>query len=138
MKLLDVINAAGGRVCGGDKFLWDCFGEDAQYMEFQDVDLQGCSHCIFDTKTYEVYEIVAEVPLGTNEAGAPNQLFRWQNPKFLQAYLNECKDRNEPPNIAWDDVTFYDIPSEEIILQYVKDIGDGYYDDLPVPEGNYE
>jgi hypothetical protein len=139
MKLLDVITAAGGRVSGGDPYLWNCYGDDAQFMEFRDVDGQGYSHCIFDTKTYRVYEVYAEVPLGTNEAGAPPQIFRWINPLFLQEYLDECKIRNEDPNIAYDDVKHNDIPSEQIILEYVKDIGEGYYDNLPLPtEPQYE
>lgn len=132
MKLLDVIMAAGGRVSGGDPYMWQCFGNDAQFMEFRDTDGNGCSHCVFDTKTYEVYEIHCEVPLTTNEAESPEQVFHWINPLFQKAYLNECEMRNINPDIAWDDVRYTPVTDEETILQYVKDIGETYYGDLPL------
>jgi hypothetical protein len=134
MKLLDVITASGGRVSGGDPYLWSCYGDNAQFMEFRDTTGNGYSHCIFDTKTYDVYEIYVEVPLTTNEAEAPSQCFRWINPQVLQAYLDTCKVRNVDPNIAYDDIRHNEISSEELILEYIKDIGEGYYDNLPLPE----
>jgi hypothetical protein len=126
MKLLDVITAAGARVSGGDPHLWKCFGPNANFMEFRDADGNGCSHCIFDTFTQEVYLIHADVP-GTDQA------FDWIDPQHLQAYLDECKEHEIDPNIAWDDVryTHVDAPT---MLQYLKDIGDTYYDNLPVLE----
>ena len=134
MKILDVMQAAGGRVSGGDPYLWDCYGSKANFMEFRDVDGNGYSHCIFDTKTYQVYEVHVEVPLTTNEADAPQQAFRWIDPEYLPAYLKECKDRDESPVYAWDDFKYVDISSDATILEYVKDIGEGYYDNLPIPE----
>jgi len=134
MKLLDVIMAAGGRCSGGDPYQWSCYGTDANYMEFRDVDGQGCSHCIYDTKTYEVYEVYCEVPLTSNEAESPEQVFQWVNPLFAKAYLQECQLRNVDPDIAWEDVRYTHVTEEELILTFVKDIGDTYYDDLPIPE----
>ena len=134
MKLLDVITAAGGRVSGGDPYLWKCFGDNSQFMEFRDVDGMGYSHCVFDTKTYEVYEIYAEVPLGTNEAGSAPQCFHWINPNFLSAYLKECKKMGVDPYVAYDDVKYIEVTSTPQMLEYVKDIGEGYYDNLPLPE----
>ena len=132
MKLLDMITAAGGRVSGGDPFQWQCFGDNAQYMEFRDADGNGYSHCIFDTKTYEVYQIHVEVPLVSNEAGSPEQVFHWISDSVKQAYYQECESRDCDPNIAWDEVTYTHVDSEELILQYVKDIGETYYDNLPL------
>ena len=133
MKLLDVITAAGGRVSGGDPFLWKCFGSNANYMEFRDVDGEGVSHCIFDTKTYEVYQIHVEVPLTSNEAGAPELAFQWTNPDYVQQYLDECKAHDVDPNVAWDNFRYTLVHSESLILKYVKDIGETNYEDLPTP-----
>jgi hypothetical protein len=40
---------------------------------------------------------------------------------------------NVDPNVAWDDVKHSIVNSEDLILKYVKDIGETYYDDLPLP-----
>jgi hypothetical protein len=132
MKLLEVITAAGGRVSGGDSYLWKCFGDNAQFMEFCDVDGHGYSHCIFDTKTYEVYQIHIEVPLVSNEADSPEQTFLWTADSNKKAYYTECEKHNVDPNSAWDDVNYTHVDTEELILSYVKDIGETYYDDLPL------
>jgi|CryBogDrversion2_5_1035270.scaffolds.fasta_scaffold20306_3 hypothetical protein len=134
MKLLEVITAAGGRVSGGDPYLWHCFGENAQFMEFRDVDGNGYAHCVFDTKTYEVYEVYCEVPLTSNEADAPAQPFHWMEQTKVMAYLDECKRMGIDPNEAYDDVKYIIVNDTSTILQYVKDIGETYYDNLPVPE----
>jgi hypothetical protein len=134
MKLLEVMTAAGGRTSGGDPFLWSCFGENANYMEYRDVDGNGYAHCVFDTKTYEVYQIHVEVPLTSNEADAPHQTFQWIDPAYLTSYILEAKEHGTNPDIAYDDVRYTNVYDESTILQYVKDIGEGYYDDLPVPE----
>jgi len=125
MKLLDVITAAGARTSGGDPYQWKCFGSNAQYLEFRDTDGNGCSHCIFDTKDYTVYQVHADVP-GTDQA------FQWTNPQYVNAYINESKSNGIDPNEAWDDVKYTIVDSEETILQYVKDIGETYYDNLPI------
>ena len=132
MKLLNVIQAAGGRVSGGDPYLWQCYGDNAQFMEFRDTDGSGYCHCVFDTKTYDVYEIHVEVPLISNEAESPEQTFRWISDNVKQAYYKECEDRNCDTDIAWDEVRYTHVDTEELILQYVKDIGETYYDDLPL------
>jgi hypothetical protein len=136
MELMDVIKAAGARVSGGDPYLWRCYGRNSQFMEFRDTDQHGYAHCIYDTYTYEVYEVHVEVPLTTNEAEAPHNPFVWYNPKYRDSYIAECNEMGLDPTNAWDDVSYTEITDEELILQYVKDIGETYYDDIPVPENN--
>lgn len=133
MKLIDVITAAGGRVSGGDPHLWECFGPNAQYMEFRDFDGNGVSHCIFDTFTYEVYFVHCELPLVSNEAGVPHQAFCWYEPSYRTAYMKECVEHEVDPNIAYDDVKYTEVFEEKTILKYLKDIGDTNYEDLPPP-----
>jgi hypothetical protein len=125
MKLLDVIIAADGRVSGGDPYLWKCFGEDANFMEFRDADGKGFSHCVYDTRTYVVYQIHIEVP-GTE------QCFQWINPEWEDVYFEECLHRDVDPREAWDDVKYDTIKDASQILTYMKDIGATYYDNLPI------
>lgn len=120
MKLNAVMNACGSRVSGGDPYQWDCYGENAQYMEFRNAQGEGYSHCIFDTKTYEVYEIHCEIP-GKDSA------FRWLNPSTSDSYYKEAKSRNVNPDFAWDEQKYSDIKTEEEILSMLEQFGNCNY-----------
>lgn len=124
MKLLDVITAAKGRVSGGDKFLWDCFGPHAQSLEFRDADGLGFASCVFDTETYEVFQITFDIP-------GQDQAFMWNNPTYIQQYLDENKARELDPYTAWDDVKYEVVDYGDLMLKYLADAGDTYYDNLP-------
>jgi hypothetical protein len=60
------------------------------------------------------------------------QAFAWYDSDYHAAYAQECKDRGFEPYIAWDNLS-YTLVDAETILQYAKDIGELYYDDLPIP-----
>jgi hypothetical protein len=126
MTLLEIITATGARVSGGSDYLWNCFGSTSRYLDF--VDVAGEEYCsvIFDSKTHQVYAVELTVP-------GQDQCFKWTNPRFESAYVAECTTRAVDPMQAWDDVK-YNAIDEVMALSYTKDIGDMYYDDLPIPE----
>jgi hypothetical protein len=127
MKLIDVIIAAEGRVIDGDRYTWRCYGDSARYMEFADADgLEFCT-VLFDTKTFDVYELDLFVP-GTD------QCFKWLNPDTMGAMFNEARVRNVDPFHAWDKVQFSEITDPNTMMEYVKDIAATYYDNLPIYE----
>lgn len=126
MKLLEVILAAEGRVCGGSEFMWRCWGDNARYMDFADADCQEFCNCVFDTKTYDVYEVQIFVP-------GYDQCFVWRNSAYNDAYIDEAKMRNIDPSVAYDQTYFTEV-NKDTILSYIKDVGATYYDNLPVPE----
>jgi hypothetical protein len=123
MKLLDVITSANGRISGGDPFLWDCYGDFSQYLEFRDANGLGYAHCIYDTRTYIVYEIHMEVP----QQELP---FRWLNDSTRTAYYKEAEARGVEPDFAWDEVGYIHLDTEELALEYLKDIGEGNYEKI--------
>jgi hypothetical protein len=125
MTLHEVMIAAKSRVCGGTEYQWQCYGSDARYIDFSDTDGLECSSVVFDTKTQTVYELAVTVP-------GYDQAFVWRNPDFENAYLSECRERNIKPNIAWDNVV-YETVDGKTILEYIKDVGETYYDNLPIP-----
>lgn len=127
MKLLDIINACEGRVCGGDTFQWHCWGDYARFMEFADADGMEFCTVVFDSKTYDVYDIELFVP-GTD------QCFKWFNPEFKDAFVNESKVRDVELLKAWDNVYFTELTDLDTVIQYTKDIAATYYDDLPILE----
>jgi hypothetical protein len=126
MTLKQIIEACNYRIIGGDPYQWDCYGTDARFLEFSDQDGLECVSVVFDSKTQVVYEVNLVVP-------GYKQAFGWWNPDFESKYLKEAKKRNVTPYEAWDEV-MYEKTDEATMLQYAKDIGDTYYDNLPVPE----
>lgn len=126
MNLMEVLLATKDRSAGSDKYMWECFGTDAHIMDFKDTDGSVYASAVFDIRTQTVYSINVEVP------GYP-QAFLWLAEDTKKAYYAECSEREIDPNIAWDNVNFTHVVTEELILQYLKDVGEGYYDNLPVP-----
>ena len=126
MKLIDVILAAEGRVSGGSEYCWNCWGPNARFMDFADVDGQEFANCVFDCKTYEVYDIRIHVP-------GYDQCFVWFNPETRDAHHNEAKVRDLDPLYAYDNIYYTEV-DDKTIIEYLKDVAATYYDNLPVPE----
>ena len=61
-------------------------------------------------------------------------MFKWQDAEFEAAHNREAKKRNVDITVAWDNVKYDRVADEDVILQYAKDVGEMYYDDLPIPE----
>lgn len=114
MKLKKFINSANGQICGGSEFGWSCY-PDARYIDISDIDNREIGHCLASTKTQEVYEIELHVY-------EDNISYRWTHPNYINSRDQEALSRNIDPNIAYDDVNFTDITSEEEILKLVKNI----------------
>lgn len=125
MKLLDIVTAFEARISGGCEFLWECYGRNARYLDFQDRDGLECGTVIFDTKDQTVYQVDLYVP-------GQDQAFRWINPDFVKDYTDECVQRKVDPDSAWDNVQFVNI-DKDTAIQYASDIAGTYYDNLPVP-----
>ena len=125
MKLTDVLTATGGRISEGSESLWECWGSNGLYLDFVDTDGSHYASCLYDTKTFDVYQAMVTVP-------GYNQAFLWVNPIKLDLYLAECDQRGVNPNIAWDNVEYTNV-SQTTILEYLKDVGETYYDNLPIP-----
>jgi len=127
MKLMDVITQCGARVCEGSDYQWECYGHDAHILEFADVVGEPYCSIVFDKKNYMVYELEIFIP-------GQDQVFKWQDSEYETAHNREAKKRNVDITLAYDDVKYDKVADEAVILQYAKDIGEMYYDDLPIPE----
>jgi hypothetical protein len=127
MKLMDMITQCGARVCEGADYQWECYGINAHIMEFADVTGEPYCSIVFDKKNYTVYEAEIVVP-------GQDQVFKWHDAEHEPAYNREAKKRNVDITVAWDDVKYDKVADEATILQYAKDVGEMYYDDLPIPE----
>jgi hypothetical protein len=126
MNLMEIIQQCGARVCDGTQYQWECYGPNAHFMEFADVTGEPYCSAVFDKKNYQVYEVEIFIP-------GQDQVFKWIDKEFEKAHNKEAKKRKVDVSIAYDDVKF-SMVTDTTILQYAKDIGEMYYDDLPIPE----
>lgn len=125
MTLHEIMIAASSRVCGGTQYQWQCYGSNARYIDFADTDGNEYCSVVFDTKTQTVYELAVVIP-------GYDQAFVWRHTDFETEYQSECRTRSIQPNVAWDDVV-YKVVDDKTILEYIKDVGETYYDNLPIP-----
>jgi hypothetical protein len=108
MHLSKVNNALDHRIAGGSEYQWTCW-DNARFLDYRS-DYADAS-VVFNTETQEVY--VAEISF-SNDTG---RVYRWLNPLFKDAYLNECKQKNVDFNVAYDDVKYTDLDVDEDWLE---------------------
>ena len=114
MKLLDVLQAAKGRVVGGSEFQWKCW-PDAQYMDLSDIDGKEIAGCVFSRKNHDVYEVECHVY-------EDELAYRWIDPAWRKASKDEAAERGVDSKNAYDDVPFIKVKHEDEILKLLTHI----------------
>lgn len=120
MYVSDLNDAFDHKISGGDNYMWSCW-PDARYIEYKS-DYAYVS-AVFSTVTQEVYEV--NIDVDSSNWVSEVQPYRWLNPDYKQAYLDEAKSRNVDPNQAWDDVKWYDLETAEDFLEKATAIFNG-------------
>jgi hypothetical protein len=95
MKIDQILKLRKYKVNEGFEYEWACYGLNAYIYNIENV-----LTVVFDTKTKEVFEISVYL----------HQPIRYINDKYISAYHQECTERGQVPNIAYDDVSFYNVP----------------------------
>jgi len=115
MNLAQINEATNHRITGGSEYCWQCY-PDARYLDYE----SEYAHLsvLFNTNTQEIY--CAEV--NTKEH---KYQYRWLNPAYKDAMLDEAKQRNVDPNQAWDDVKWTDLDVEEDFLEKANAVFNG-------------
>lgn len=121
MNVKSVLEVIGHKFTTGDDWGFKTFS-DSSHITFKDQNDQPCGHCIYDNDTNEVVYLSAEVP------GQP-LAFQWIHSEYKDFY---CKELGEDWNIAWDEVTYTNVLTEELMLEYIEDIVNLDYTNLPV------
>lgn len=120
------------RVTEGSDYTWHCFGIDANPYSLSawNNDYKGWSfNIVFDTKTQEVY-IVEACDYKHNRA------YRLFNPAWKDAYFKYAENHNsEYRDMAWDDVDFVDLETDEdwLAKAYAIVEGEDYDTRVQVP-----
>lgn len=123
MNLKSVLEVIDHKFTTGDDWGFKTFS-DSSHITFKDQTIRPCGHCIYDNNTNEVLYLGAEVP------GQP-LAFQWIHPTYKKAY---CEELRTDWNIAWDDVTYTNVLTEELMLEYIENIVNLDYTNLPAIE----
>lgn len=116
MHLSKVNEALSHRITGGSDYQWSCW-DNARFLDFESENAHAS--VVFNTQTQEVY--VAEV----NDKNDSVKPYRWLNPDYKQAFIDEATTRNINHIQAWDDTNWYDLETQEDWLAKAKAIFNG-------------
>ena len=131
ITLAEFVEAINYKITGGSDYGWDCFGPNARYLDSNDDEgFNGTysASAIFDSCDQTVYSV--EVWDYVN-----NREYRWINPEYRDAFVNECQDKDVDPNESSDDRKYIDLDVEEDILEKISKIvaGEDYDSRVKVP-----
>lgn len=123
MHLKDVNEITNHRITCGSEFLWHCY-PDARSLDYEST--YAYITAVYSTESQEIYEVNVSVkPESWSQDQRP---YRWLNPAYKDAYYKECKTRKIKKNIAWDDVKWVDLETEEDFLEKAEAIFNGIED----------
>lgn len=113
---------------GGD-YGWSCYGPNVHTLDSWNQDQNGYSFWIaFDTKDETVYEVQVH-------DYKRSRAYRRINPDFAKKHRKESKRRGFGKDMAWDDVNYIDLETDDDWIQKGLAIrnGDDYDDRVSVP-----
>lgn len=114
MQLKQVNDVLDHKIVNSSEFLWNCFGSTARFLDYASKFADAT--VIFDSNTQEIYEATIA------SKNSKDQPYRWLNPNTKKDFLAECRTRNIDPKIAWDNITYIDLETEEDFFEKAKAI----------------
>jgi hypothetical protein len=130
MKLAQINEAMSHQITGGSEYQWQCF-PDARFLDYESE--HAHVSILYSTVDQIVYQADASIK---REVWPDDKRFdkpyRWTNPIFKDAYINESKERNIDPDQAWDDVKWIELETDEDFLEKAKAMFEGDYWDTRI------
>ena len=129
--LKSYLEAINFKITGGSDFGWNCYGENARYLDCSDsesADGDYSVHAIFDSDTQRVFALEAWDYVNDRE-------YRWIDPSFVKAHNREAHDRDFDHRESCDGRKFIEIEVAEDILEKISAIvaGADYDTRIQVP-----
>ena len=130
MKLAQINEAMNHQITGGSEYQWQCF-PDARFLDYESE--HAHVSILYSTVDQFVYQADASIK---REVWPDDKRFdkpyRWTNPIFKDAYINEAKERNVDPDQAWDDTKWIELETDEDFLEKAKAMFEGDYWDTRI------
>lgn len=131
ISLKEFMETVNFRISEGADYGWQCYGPYSyQLSAWNRIHGPGgwSANIVFSTKSQKVYEV--EVCDYTN-----SRAYRLINPKFKVKHDKEAATHGEFANMAWDEVSFIDLETEEDWLEKARAIvaGEEYDTRIQVP-----
>jgi len=124
MYLNEVNAALDHRISGGGEYGWQCW-PNARFIDYES-DYAHVS-VVYDNTNQLVYNAEVSVkPLGDTEDKYPP--YRWINPAFKSALVDESAARGISLDEAWDDVVWSDLELAGDFLEKAK----GIFNNMPI------
>lgn len=125
----DFLEAINYRITGGSEYQWDCFGDNARYLDCESDPINLYSVlCVFDSKTQMIY---------TMEAWdyGNDRVYRWIHPDYLTAFKQTCREYNVGFKEASDSLEYTDLEVVEDFYAKAKAIiaGEDYDTRVSIP-----
>ena len=117
------------KITEGSDFGWQCYGKDVHMLDSWNGEQDGHSFTvIFDTKNQTVYEVQAHDYVH-------NRAYRMINPDFQKKAKKEARKRDINKDMAWDDVDYIDLETDDDFIQKCLAIkaGEDYDTRVSVP-----
>ena len=133
ITIKDFMEVVDYRITEGSDYQWQCFGYNAYCLDSWNGNHEGHTvSIIFDTKTQEVYQVMAY-------DYARSRAYRMTNPDYKENFDAEVKDRDILDH-AWEDdqgnpINYVDLDVKEDFLEKARAIvnGDDYDTRVQVP-----
>ena len=113
MNLEQVNNLFQHRITDGSEYLWHCYGDNVRSIDYTST--YACGYVVFDTDTQTVYEVSVSPVVGSWDVEP--KPYRYINPEHQEAYKQEATNRGIDPNVAWDDIKWVDLETEEDFIE---------------------
>jgi hypothetical protein len=120
MELKDYFEAIEYKITEGSDYLWQCYGPNAHQLDSQTEDYT--INVIFDKVNQTVYQLEAW-------DYRTDRYYRWINPSYLEAFKDECTEREIDYRNAIDTTNFVDLELATDLLEKARAImADEAYD----------
>lgn len=116
MFLSQLNNALDHKISGGDEYGWNCW-KNARFLEYTSD--HATVSAVFNTKNQVVYEVTIMFNHDADLA------YRWHEPMYAEDLATEAKARFIDNDVAWDDLKWTQLETEQDCLEKAKAIFNG-------------
>ena len=110
--LKNYLEAIEYKITDGTDYGWQCYGSNARYLDSYKEDQYSVS-AIFDSEDQYVYAVELWDYVNNRE-------YRWQDPDYKEAFLEEAKERDIDPKESLDTSKFIDLDVAGDILEKIR------------------